>query len=167
MHYRLSHLNVEYEVDIHKEQSEFVVRIGDKDYRISEFVLHENAISFRMEGMRHSIYFARDGERIYVSLDGEYYGIELSSRTRYGSEGAEQEKGNVIASSMPGLLVKLPVKEGDKVKSGDTLAIVEAMKMQNELRSPIDGEVKKINYKEGEQVDAFQTIVEIENSTMK
>ncbi|UCG30506.1 MAG: biotin/lipoyl-binding protein [candidate division WOR-3 bacterium] len=167
MRYRLVHLNAEYEVDIHKEQSEFVVRIRDKDYRISELVVQDNAISFRTEGKRHSIYFARDGEKIYVTLDGEYYFIELSNRTRYGSQGEEQQKGNVIASSMPGLLVKLPVKVGDKVKSGDTLAIVEAMKMQNELRSPIDGEVKKINCKEGEQVDAFQTIVEIENATIK
>jgi biotin carboxyl carrier protein len=54
------------------------------------------------------------------------------------------------------------VKIGGKIKSGDTVAIVEAMKMQNELRSPVDGIVKKVNFKEGEQVDAFEPIVELE-----
>ena len=55
-----------------------------------------------------------------------------------------------------------PVSVGDEVKSGDTLAIVEAMKMQNELPSPRDGTIKKINGEEGEQVDALQVIVELE-----
>ena len=63
---------------------------------------------------------------------------------------------------MPGLLVKLPVAAGDKVEAGTTLAIVEAMKMQNELRAPSDGVVKKVNFKEGDQVDAFVEIVELE-----
>ncbi|MCK4695088.1 MAG: biotin/lipoyl-binding protein, partial [Candidatus Cloacimonetes bacterium] len=67
-----------------------------------------------------------------------------------------------VFSPMPGLLVEIPVSVGDEVKSGTTLAIVEAMKMQNELPSPRDGIVKKINGKEGEQVDALQVIVELE-----
>jgi pyruvate carboxylase subunit B len=63
---------------------------------------------------------------------------------------------------MPGLIVKIPIAVGDSIKSGATLAIVEAMKMQNELRAPRDGIVKKINFKEGDQVDALQPIVELE-----
>jgi biotin carboxyl carrier protein len=165
MKYHLLYLKEKYDVDVHRGEDELVVTIGDQDYTINDFVMQENSVSFRMGDTAYRIVFARDNAKIYISLGGEYFTLELSSRAKYGSEGADQQGGNVIASSMPGLLVKLPVKVGDKIKSGDTLAIVEAMKMQSELRSPIDGEVKKINFKEGEQVDAFQTIVEIENST--
>ena len=63
---------------------------------------------------------------------------------------------------MPGTLVKVPVSIGDEIEIGQTLAIVEAMKMQNELKASIKGKVKKINFKEGEQVDAFKPIVEVE-----
>lgn len=63
---------------------------------------------------------------------------------------------------MPGLIVKVPVAIGDKVTTGTILAIVEAMKMQNELLALCDGIVKKINFKKGEQVDAKQVIVELE-----
>jgi propionyl-CoA carboxylase alpha chain len=63
---------------------------------------------------------------------------------------------------MPGLVVKIPVAVGDTVDEGTTLAIIEAMKMQNELRASRKGTVKKINFSEGEQVDAFQPIVELE-----
>jgi pyruvate carboxylase subunit B len=54
------------------------------------------------------------------------------------------------------------VAVGDAVKEGTTLAIVEAMKMQNELRAPRDGIVKKINYEEGDQVEALKPLVELE-----
>lgn len=55
-----------------------------------------------------------------------------------------------------------PVSVSDQVTAGTILAVVEAMKMQNELESPRDGIVKNINAKEGEQVDALQVIVELE-----
>ena len=68
-----------------------------------------------------------------------------------------------IVEDGPGApLAQLQVVAGDKVEAGATLAIVEAMKMQNELRAPSDGVVKKVNFKEGDQVDAFIAIVELE-----
>ncbi len=166
MKYHLLYLKERYDVDVRSGEDELVVTIGEKNYTVNDFVMQENSASFRMRDKTYRIFFARDNAKIYVSLGGEYFTLELSSRAKYGSERVDQQGSNVIASSMPGLLVKLLVKVGEKVKAGDTLAIVEAMKMQSELRSHIDGEVKKINFKEGEQVDAFVPIVEIENSTM-
>ena len=63
---------------------------------------------------------------------------------------------------MPGLIVKIAVKVGDEVEEGALLAIVEAMKMQNELRAPRKGRVKKVHFKEGQQIDALKAIVELE-----
>ncbi|TLD96512.1 oxaloacetate decarboxylase subunit alpha [Helicobacter jaachi] len=62
-------------------------------------------------------------------------------------------------SPMPGTLTKLKVQVGDKVKRGDTLAIVEAMKMENEVLSPIDGVVKEIYATQGMQVSADTAIM--------
>ena len=162
MPYRFSYLNELYEVDVRQEEKQHVVVIGAKEYLVDEINIKDNSASFRIGDKRHNFYFARCNDKIHIALDGEYYMIGLTSGSRYGAEGPGQKGDNVIASSMPGLLVKLSVKVGDKIKSGDTLVIVEAMKMQNELRSPVDGEVKQVNFKEGEQVDAFQTIIQIE-----
>jgi biotin carboxyl carrier protein len=164
MKYNFLCLNKEYAVDARRGEDEIIVTIGDKHFTVREFTMQENTISFRINNKNYSMPFSRDRKKIYVSFEGEYYILELSSGARYGSEGPGQRRDNVITSSMPGLLVKLPVKIGGKIKSGDTVAIVEAMKMQNELRSPVDGVVKKINFKEGEQVDAFEPIVEIDDS---
>ena len=70
------------------------------------------------------------------------------------SEGQE-----VVESPMPGNIWKILVKEGDAVKSGDTLLILEAMKMENEILAPRDGVVSSINTTEGASVNTGDKLV--------
>jgi len=67
-----------------------------------------------------------------------------------------------LLSPMPGLLVKLAVQEGDTVKEGEELAVVEAMKMENSLRAVADGVVAKISADVGDSLVVDQTIIEFE-----
>ena len=67
-----------------------------------------------------------------------------------------------LLSPMPGLLVKLAVKEGDTVKEGEELAVVEAMKMGNSLRAIADGVVLKVSAEVGDSLMVDQAIVEFE-----
>ncbi len=67
-----------------------------------------------------------------------------------------------LLSPMPGLLVHLSVAEGDEVKAGEELAVVEAMKMENSLRAEVDGVVTKVLANEGESLMVDQPIVEFE-----
>ncbi len=61
---------------------------------------------------------------------------------------------------MPGLLVSLAVKEGQEVKAGEELAVIEAMKMENMLRAERDGTVAKLHAKAGDSLAADQIILE-------
>jgi len=63
---------------------------------------------------------------------------------------------------MPGKVVKVLVAVGDEVKSGQGVIVVEAMKMENELKSPKDGKVKTVAVKEGQAVEAGQSLVTLE-----
>jgi propionyl-CoA carboxylase alpha subunit len=65
-----------------------------------------------------------------------------------------------ILCPMPGLVVSIAVKEGQEVKAGETVAVVEAMKMENVLRAEIDGTVKKINAKPGDSLAVDAVILE-------
>lgn len=161
MEYHLLCLNEVNDVDVRKEDDGFRITIGGRVYEICDLVVHENSMTFMIEGKRYRAHYAQDNDKRYIAFDGEYYVVEIKGAASSNIGGARLQQENNITSPMPGLLVKLPVKVGDAVKAGDTLAIVEAMKMQNELRSPVDGRVEAINFKEGEQVDAFQTIVEL------
>lgn len=69
--------------------------------------------------------------------------------------------GNLI-TQMPGKIVKISVKVGDSVQKGDTLIILEAMKMENEIKSSLDGEIKEIHVKPGQAVESGFLMMEIE-----
>jgi len=66
-----------------------------------------------------------------------------------------------LKAPMPGLVVSVNVSEGDDVKKGQVLLILESMKMQNELKSPRDGKVNRIRVKPGESVEQKQTLLSV------
>ena len=70
------------------------------------------------------------------------------------------DTGKKVLCPMPGLVVSIAVKEGQEVKAGETVAVVEAMKMENVLRAEIDGTVKKINAKPGDSLAVDVVILE-------
>jgi len=67
----------------------------------------------------------------------------------------------VVTAPMPGKILRILVKEGDQVKTGQGLLVLEAMKMENEIPAPKDGVVKKILVKEGDTVDTGQPLIEL------
>jgi pyruvate carboxylase subunit B len=79
---------------------------------------------------------------------------------------ASLEKGEVaIPAPMPGMIIDYKVKEGDKVKSGDVILILEAMKMENSLTAPASGTIKKIPLKAGSSVAKDETLCVIATET--
>jgi biotin carboxyl carrier protein len=68
-----------------------------------------------------------------------------------------------LKAPMPGLVLNIPVSVGQEVKKGDPLAVLEAMKMENVLKSPADLIVKSIQVKQGEAVEKNQILIEFDN----
>jgi len=71
-----------------------------------------------------------------------------------------KDQGDIV-SPMPGKVVKINVKEGQSVKKGDLLLVVEAMKMENNIISPKEGKVEKINVKTGEMVNGSKELMKL------
>ncbi len=71
-------------------------------------------------------------------------------------------EGEAIRAMLPGVVTKILVKEGDEVKAGDTVMILEAMKMENEVKSHKDGKIKQILVKEGDRVENGDVLVVLE-----
>ncbi len=161
MEYRFNHLDREYAIAIEKHDDGYIAVIDGEQYTIDEFRQYDNLLVFRLDGTLRHIRYARHKETIHIAVAGEHYSFD-SIKDQKTARGAAAEKSDSVSSPMPGLVVKIPVKVGDHVIAGQTLAIVEAMKMQNELPAPRDGVVKKICFGEGEQVDALQVIVDLE-----
>jgi biotin carboxyl carrier protein len=79
---------------------------------------------------------------------------------KLGMHNTSAGKVNNIKAPMPGLIIDLKVKVGDTVKAGDSLLILEAMKMENMLKSPGDGVVKSVKVKKGDAVEKNQVLIE-------
>jgi len=163
MEYKFIHKDKLHTIKLEKKEDFYKLVIDqDKSYEIIDFTAQKNILSFKLDNKLINVYFAEDNDRKYLSIDGNYFILESEKKKATSAREAVLLKGNSVASPMPGLLVKVSVSIGDKVKVGTTLAIVEAMKMQNELRAPCDGIVSKINFNEGDQVDVLKPIVELE-----
>jgi biotin carboxyl carrier protein len=153
----------------HKLQLEFKdglykVNVDDKEYTIDSIVISDNCLSLLVNGKAFTVYFAEANGKKYLSIGGEQFCIEEAkseASTASGAGATTVDEAPLAASPMPGKVVKILVKEGDEVEKGQGLVIVEAMKMENEIKSPVKGIVDKVNFKPGDLVDAAQPILEI------
>ena len=83
-------------------------------------------------------------------------------RLRAAAGGRVAETGEYhLRAPMPGLVVAIPVAEGQAVKKGEVILILESMKMQNELKSPRDGTIGRIRVRPGESVEQKQTLLSV------
>jgi len=100
-----------------------------------------------------------------VNVGNRNYEIKIydPKRLRGSGAGAGQTEGaSEIKTAMPGKVVRVLVQAGAEVKTGDGVIIVEAMKMQNEMKSPKDGVIKEIRFAEGSTVNAGDILAVIE-----
>lgn len=101
-----------------------------------------------------------------VLVDGRSYHIQLvdERRLRLGGlqSGIQLQGRQAVSVPMPGKVIAVLVGEGDKVEKGQGLVIVEAMKMENEVRSPIAGEVKEVKVKPGDALEAGAALIVVE-----
>jgi biotin carboxyl carrier protein len=163
MKYKFVHGNNQYTIMLEKYDMKYRVTIDDAAYDITDVVLHENVVSCTRGGALCTTYVVENRNKLHVACGSDHYVFDIDTGVSSRTPGSTVQRGDSVCSPMPGLVVKIPVAVGDQIAAGTILAIVEAMKMQNELLAPRDGIVKSINFKEGDQVDALQPIVELES----
>ncbi len=108
-----------------------------------------------------------EGEGVYmVQLSGEIFEVvvedERTRRLAGLKSGPAAVTGEVlIKAPMPGVVIEIPVKQGQQVKQGDVVVILESMKMQNEFKTPRDGTVHAIRVETGDKVEQNTILVTI------
>ena len=107
------------------------------------------------------IYTAKNGLRRYVAIGGETWVLEQVARAR--RDGPQTEAGHdSLTASMPGVVLEVCVNVGDIVERGQTLVLLEAMKMELRVTAPHPGQVSKIHCETGQVVERGQLLVEME-----
>ena len=103
-----------------------------------------------------------DGDRVSLGIKARRLVV---SRARAGGEGSGAGAGGNVIAPMPGLVLEVGVSAGAQVAKGDALAILEAMKMQHQLRAPFDGKVLAVHISKGSQIAAGDVMIELEEES--
>ncbi len=120
--------------------------------------------SLLIDGRSYLASVERTEEDWQVLLLGDLYSVQVIDERQErlaasGGAGAGASGEFKLKSPMPGLVVTVPVSEGQTVAEGDILVILESMKMQNELKSPMDGIVSKVKVSDGDSVEGSQLMI--------
>jgi biotin carboxyl carrier protein len=143
------------------------VSVDGKVYEIDfETVSGQPVYSLLVDGRSHESYIYQGDDNWQVLLRGRLYPVtvedEREMRLRAAAGGGVAETGEYhLRAPMPGLVVAIPVTEGQEIKKGQVILILESMKMQNELKSPRDGIIGRIRVKSGESVEQKQTLLSV------
>jgi len=143
-------LNVE-----EKGKNDILISLGKRRYKVSIERLSKDEALLNIDGKIYNIIINSNSVSSYsIYINGKLFSIEKKIAWQMLEGRREKIRKRDIKTSMPGRIVKVLVEEGEKVKEGQAVLVLEAMKMQNEIKSPQSGIITKLNPKAGDSVEA-------------
>lgn len=162
----------EHEVSVERVDGVYAVAVnGDLKMVDCHSAGHQDYLSLIIDNKSYLVECApvrfEDG-KYFANIGGRRYDVDVLDErllaSRQASATLKETGPYVLMSPMPGLIVDVRVKVGDTVKAGSAVVIMEAMKMQNELVSEVDGVVRAIRISPNDAVDSQAPLVEIERA---
>jgi biotin carboxyl carrier protein len=152
-------------LELEKVDTAWKCRLDGKEVQVDAVMPRRDVLSLLVDGRAYEIKRERTASDLYLWVGNTQFAVEIcdprSLRARKGSP--QDEKGaRKIVAPMPGRVVRLLVAEHAEVEAGQGILVVEAMKMQNEIKSPKKGVLKKIAVSAGAPVNAGDVLAIIE-----
>lgn len=139
------------------------LKIGDTTLEVEVLQSKDGKIDLSIDGKHITAYVTSENARRWVTVNGRTSVLTKSSTAREGGHGGHHAAGELTAP-MPGQVRAVHVSEGEGVTKGQTLLVLEAMKMEIRVHAPHDGVVKKLFIKQGQTVEREQILIEIEKN---
>lgn len=141
-------------VTIHARQTEVELERDGTTLRacghtIEVLAMRADEMEIRVDGREYVVPFVVQGSTVSFAFDGEIYFADVADK---GSRAKARHRDHSMGAPMPGLVLKILVREGDVVTKGAPLLILEAMKMEHQIIAPRDGTIAAVNCSEGELV---------------
>lgn len=153
----------EFKCDIEKSGNSYVVSLNGKNIQVEVVDIDKETLTLIINNRPYQIHIGKDNK---IAVDRDEYTFEVVdekiARVLKAGADAVHKKETIITAPMPGLVIEVEVSEGDAVKKGQGLVIIEAMKMQNEFKAPRDGVIKKIFVQKGQTVNSKDKLIIIE-----
>jgi biotin carboxyl carrier protein len=153
------------EVEFETVGDRLILNLGERRFEADFVKLPDGQVySLLVDGRSFEVRVAPSGDGVEVSYEGGVFPIEVRhplEKLLLAQQKAAGTGGETVNAPMPGLLVGYRVKLGDRVAAGQTVAVVEAMKMQNELTARRGGVVRELLVAERASVSAGQPLVKL------
>jgi biotin carboxyl carrier protein len=163
MKYRVEQKGKQHEVDVELTSAGYIVRGADGEAQLIR-------IEQRSDGSRRAItpwgdfdlVRARRSSELWADVGGRRLSATVERVRATGAGNVAGASAGAVCSPMPGKLLAVRVKIGDNVKAGQPLAVIEAMKMENEIVAPLDGVVRTIALSAPATVEKGALLIEVE-----
>ena len=146
-------------IELTPNGNDYTVTAGDKSVDIEAAHGELGRLDFLIDGQRLTAFVSLDGAQRWVTVNGRTAVLTKSSGAKRGR--ATSELAGKLTAPMPGQIRAVNVQAGEAVTKGQTLIVLEAMKMEIRVQAPRDGIVKKLFVKQGQTVEREQMLVEI------
>ncbi len=144
----------------------YEVKIGDQIRRVDAFQHDFGTVSLIVDTESYSVQLDQRQNEVKVYIRDSIFPLEILDEKRLRMRRAAGkftvEGKQTLTAPMPGKVVKILAKVGDEVKEGQGLVVIEAMKMENEMKSPKDGKLVEMNVREGQAVEGGAKLAAVE-----
>lgn len=157
-----------YKISLSEKGGKLQLKLNDQPFEIEELRIGSgNIVKLTTAGRSYEIFVEKNRDDYHCWLNSRLLKCVVvdEKSARYAGmagRGEASRKGYLLTAPMPGLILKIEVESGQKVEKGQGLVIMEAMKMENELRSAHSGIVKEIKVSTGQAVNKNQVLLTIE-----
>ncbi|MCX7785407.1 MAG: biotin/lipoyl-binding protein [candidate division WOR-3 bacterium] len=152
-----------FEIEIKEIHGKFKAFVDDEQLDVQpKFDKFGQMVALIIDGKEYDLRLTKDGNQYKVSIFKTPLNASIVSTIPETEETIRPQKEILVTAPMSGLVIKLEVKSGDMVEIDDGLLILEAMKMQNEIKSPIKAKVSAVYVKVGQTVEKDEKLLTLE-----
>jgi len=152
-------------VEVTRDEDRYRVTVDDKVWEVDARLSAQGIASLLVEGVSHVADVEDHEGACIVDVGGETYAVQVEEQTRYiirtrgGAAGGAG--GQTVKAPLPGKITHVAVRAGESVTPGQSLVVIEAMKMENELKASAAGTVAEVRVSAGQAVNAGDVLVVI------
>ncbi len=164
MTYDISIDGKSYRLDLEQIEDRWTCRVDGREIEVDAVLARPNVLSLRIGNKAYEVKCERVGSDLHLWVGSVRYAAEVRDpRSLRGRVRAADEHGpKKLTAPMPGKVVRILANQGTEIEAGAGVLVVEAMKMQNEVKSPKKGTVQKILVNEGAAVNAGDVLAIVE-----
>ena len=161
MNYNFKYNDQVYRISLEEEEKETHFEYNGNKVTVDYQKIDNHVYSIIFGGKSLCVGILKNGKKVQVFLEGDLVELEAISERQKSITAASDSGAQVITSPMPSRVVKILKNVGDDVQVGEGVIVVEAMKMESELKSNIDGKVTDIKVEEGDAVESGTALVSL------